>query len=260
MSLPTLLTTTWTWNPPLLLALVMAAVAFRVLARRSGGGRPGPFIAALLAVLIALCSPLNALADGCLFSAHMAQHLLLLLIAPALVLLSLPAKLRAPAWLRRGPWPAAGWVGGVGAMWLWHVPALCDAAVGSGPVHAVQSVSLLSMGLLFWWPILAPSRSDRIAPWAGVAYLFAACLACSALGILITLTPVDVCPAFSAPVDRFGLLPTIRNVWGISAERDRQMGGLLMWVPMCAIYLGAIVLEIARWYGDASVPEAEAAS
>jgi putative membrane protein len=261
MSLLTLLTTTWTWDVPLVAALGLALAAFRGLAIRcGGGGRLGMFITALAVVFLALCSPLNALADGCLFSAHMAQHLLLLLIAPALVVLSLPRKVRAPEWLRRTPLPVAGWVGGVGAMWLWHVPALCDAAAASGPVHAAQSASLLSMGVLFWWPILAPRASDRVAPWAGVVYLFAACLACTALGILITLTPLEVCPIFREPVDPFGLLPTVRFAWGLSAERDRQLGGLLMWVPMCAVYVGAIVLEIVRWYGGAPIPNAECAS
>ena len=151
-----------------------------------------------------------------------------------------------------------GWVCGIGAMWLWHVPALCDAASASTAIHGVQSLSLLAAGSLFWWPIFSPHPTARIGPWAGIAYLFAACLACTALGILLTLTPVEVCPAFQAPVDRFGLLPTIRGAWGVSAARDRAVGGLLMWVPMCAIYVSAILLELGRWYGAASPSRREA--
>jgi cytochrome c oxidase assembly factor CtaG len=189
----------------------------------------------------------------------MVQHLSLLLIAPALVLLSLPRGLRAPGFFRGSGWPVTGWAGGVGAMWLWHVPVLCDAASASTAIHGLQSLSLLAMGLLFWWPIFAPDAADRIAPWAGVAYLFIACLACTALGILITLTPVEVCPVFRTPVDAEGILPTIRHTWGLSAERDREAGGLLMWVPMCAVYVGAIVVEIARWYGEPSGDNLEGA-
>jgi len=260
MSLGTFLTTAWSWNLPLALGLSLTLIAFAAWARGpGGGGRIGIFGSALLVIFLALCSPLAALANGLLFSAHMVQHLLLLVIAPALGLVSLPPTLPAPVWLRPKFWAAAGWAGGVGAMWLWHVPALCDAAASIGPVHAAQSASLVSMGLLFWWPILAPRASDRITPWTGVGYLFAACLACTALGIVITLTPLELCPVFQAPVDPSGLLLAIRHDWGLSAERDRQLGGLLMWVPMCALYVGAIFLEIARWYAEDPLPRGEGA-
>lgn len=261
MSTRTFLLTAWTWNPGLLLGCGAAVVGFCLLSRKSGGrGRPALFAAALAVVLLTLASPLNVLAEGCLFSAHMLQHLALLLVAPALVLLSLPKGVRAPIQLRAGVGPLIAWACGVGAMWLWHVPAFCNAAAASHAVHGFQSVSLLAMGLLFWWPIFAPGPTDRIAPWAGVAYLFTACLACTALGILITLTPVEVCPIFREPADPFGILPTIRGSWGLSAERDREIGGLLMWVPMCAVYVGAIVVEIIRWYGEPAAETVEGTS
>jgi cytochrome c oxidase assembly factor CtaG len=189
----------------------------------------------------------------------MLQHLLLLVVVPALVLWSLPPRGRGLAWAGGGLGPVGGWVAGIGAMYLWHVPALCDAASASTAIHAVQAISLLAMGGAFWWPIFAPHAQDRISPWAGVGYLFTACLACSALGILLTLTPIEVCPIFRAPVDRFGLLPIIRGTWGISAARDRAVGGLLMWVPMCTIYGGAILLELSRWYHPESMGNTEAA-
>jgi cytochrome c oxidase assembly factor CtaG len=69
------------------------------------------------------------------------------------------------------------------------------------------------------------------------------------LGILITLSPVAVCPAFAHPTDALGVLPLIRNGWHVSAAEDQQIGGLLMWVPACAVYLGGIVAQLARFYG-----------
>jgi cytochrome c oxidase assembly factor CtaG len=259
MMLSVILRATWAWNLGLLLAALAASGAFqRVLGGRRGGAHWGPWIAGVSLIALALSSPVNALAEGCLFSAHMAQHLILLLIAPALLLFSLPSTVAGPGWARRGVWPLAAWLGGVGAMWLWHVPALCDAAAASHGIEAAQSLSLLAMGLLFWWPIFAPSAADRLRPWAGMAYLFAACLACTALGVLLTLTPIEVCPVFRAPPDRFALLPTIRQVWGISAARDRAFGGLLMWIPMCTLYVGAILFELARWYGEKPAKPAEA--
>ncbi len=51
--------------------------------------------------------------------------------------------------------------------------------------------------------------------------------------------------------DRLGMWETIRTGWRFTAEKDQQIGGLLMWVPMCFIYLGAIFAQIARWFGEA---------
>ena len=136
----------WTWNPSVLVtgacALVIYVAAFRD--RR----RIGWFGAALAVFLLTLLSPLNTLADGYLFSAHMAQHILLLLIVPALLLLSLPRALSLVVGPRIFAHPLVGWFAGVGAMWFWHAPSLCNAAVASRAVHALQTVSC--SGGRFW--------------------------------------------------------------------------------------------------------------
>jgi cytochrome c oxidase assembly factor CtaG len=240
------LLTAWSWNPLFFAAGAVSLAAYGVLFRARA--RFGYFIAAWGAILLALVSPLHALADGYLFSAHMAQHILLLLIAPALALLSLPASLspgRMPAALTH---PLAGWLSGVGAMWLWHTPALCNAAAVSRPLLALQSVSLLVLGTVFWWPVLAPRERRRLPPLGAILYLFTACVACSVLGIIITFSPVRVCSIFMHPVDRLGMMETIRQGWGLTPERDQQIGGLLMWVPMCSIYAAAILAQFARWH------------
>ncbi len=242
-----------TWNPAVLLAGVVAlpiyAAAFRD--RR----RIGWFAAALGVLLLTLLSPLNTLADGYLFSAHMAQHILLLLIVPALLLLSLPRQLSLAVGPRVFSRPFAGWLAGVGAMWFWHAPALCNAAVTSRPVHALQIVSLLGLGSLFWRQILAPREQERLSPPGAVLYLFSACVTCSVLGIIITFSPVAVCSIYTMqPSDPLGMLRTIRTDWGFSPERDQQIGGLLMWVPMCLIYLSAIFAQIARWFALSAAP------
>jgi len=136
-------------------------------------------------------------------------------------------------------------------MWFWHEPALCNAAVSSRPVHALQTVSLIVLGGLFWRQILAPRQNERLSPPAAVLYLFAACFACSVLGIIITLSPVAVCSVYTMPQpDHLELLRAIQHRWGITPERDQQIGGLLMWVPMCLVYLGAILAQLARWFGE----------
>lgn len=234
----------WSFDPLVLLACAAAAVAYALLFRSRG--RWPYFVGAIALLLVTLLSPLNTLATGVLFSAHMTQHILLLLIVPALLLLSLPADLPLKGWTRLSA-SIGGWVAGVGSMWFWHTPQLCDAAAQSASFHAVQTISLLTMGTLFWLPILAPRPVDRVSPMFGVGYLFSACLACTALGILLTLTPIEVCSAFRAPENAPGMFARVRQVVG--AQRDRQIGGLLMWLPMCLVYLTGIMWEFSRWMG-----------
>jgi cytochrome c oxidase assembly factor CtaG len=113
------------------------------------------------------------------------------------------------------------------------------------------------LGAIFWRQILAPREEDRRSPPGAVLYLFSACVACSILGILITFSPVSVCPIYAqAGADCLGILNLIQANWGITPDRDQQIGGLLMWVPMCLVYLSAIVAQLARWFAHpvASAP------
>jgi cytochrome c oxidase assembly factor CtaG len=187
----------------------------------------------------------------------MVQHILLLLIVPALLLLGLPRSLSLVLRPRFLGYPLIGWVAGVAAMWFWHWPTLCNAAVTSRPVFAVQTTSLILLGFLFWRQILAPRDEERLSPPGAVLYLFSACVACSVLGMILTLSPVTICSIYSMPpADRLGILPAIRDGWGFTPEKDQQVGGLLMWVPMCLIYLGAIFKQITRWFGEVAAPPA----
>ena len=240
------LTSAWTWNSA---ALVSSSVALAVYLWVFGLNRRIVYFLAASAVFIfTLSSPLSVLAAGYLFSAHMMQHILLLLIVPALLLMSLPRGV--PLGSRSGliSYPFIGWMCGVGAMWLWHARPLCNAAVSSPLVNAAQVSSLLLLGAIFWRQILAPREDERMSPPAAVLYLFSACVACSILGILITFSPVSVCPIYAQPTDHFGVLNLIQSTWGITPDKDQQIGGLLMWVPMCLVYLAAIIAQLARWF------------
>ena len=248
MTTQQLLTSGWTWDPAVLAISAAALAAYLAVFRLHA--RCWLFAAALGVFLFTMISPIRALADGYLFSAHMAQHILLLLVAPAFLLMSLPANFTLPGFLQKLAHPAAGWVSGVGAMWIWHAPALCNSAASSKPVFALQTVSLLALGGAFWWQILAPRESQRLAPLIAVLYLASSCVACSVLGIIFTFSPVTVCSIYAHPADRLGMLATIRDGWGITPEKDQQLGGLLMWVPMCLVYLGAIFGQLARWFSE----------
>ena len=241
------LTSGWTTNAAALVASGAALVTYVWVF--GANRRIGYLLAGLAVFLLTLMSPLQALAAGYLFSAHMLQHILLLLIVPALLLMSLPRSVS----LGPNPWvlanPLVAWMAGVGAMWLWHARPLCNAAVSSQVVNVVQICSLLLLGAFFWRQILAPSEEERLSPPGAVLYLFSACVACSILGILITFSPVSVCPIYEQPpADRLGIANLIQSSWGVTPDKDQQIGGLLMWVPMCFVYLAAIIGQLARWF------------
>jgi cytochrome c oxidase assembly factor CtaG len=219
-------------------------------------GRSVCFIAAVMLFFLTLSSPVNALAAGYLFSAHMLQHLLLLLVIPPLVLLSLPecnpSHFIGRTMDRLRLHPVAAWLAGLSAMWIWHERTLCDAATTTQAGRIIQIISLLGLGTIFWWPIAGPQQDRRLFPLLGVVYLFSACVGCTILGILITFAPVGVvCPVYLHPVDRLGLLPLIRDQWGITPAKDQQIGGLMMWVPACGIYIFGVIALLARWYRTA---------
>jgi putative membrane protein len=259
------LTSAWIWQSAVIALCVVALAGYARLTRFQFSARSLFLLAAVLVLFLALASPIAVLANGYLFSAHMLQHLLLQLIVPPLVLLSFRPSgfgLRPShtsfnpltAILRR---PLLTWFLGLGAMWLWHVPSLCSASATNTWVHLLQGVSLLVMGTAFWWPIIGPARSMWLPPLTGVLYLFSACVGCTILGIILTFAPLGVCPVFHHPVDRLGILPLLRDDWGLSPARDQQLGGLLMWVPPCFVYMCGIFGLLARWY---SGPDPELAA
>jgi cytochrome c oxidase assembly factor CtaG len=152
---------------------------------------------------------------------------------------------------RFSPHPAACWLIGIGTMAFWHLPAVFDAAVAHEALHIAEHLSLLAAGTIYWWPILAPIPSARMNPVPqAAAYLFTSCLACTAMGVLITFAPAPLYAPYINPADTFGMLATVRQNWGISAMLDQQIGGLAMWVPCCLIYLTAIMAMFGRWYGE----------
>jgi cytochrome c oxidase assembly factor CtaG len=138
-------------------------------------------------------------------------------------------------------------------MWFWHVPTLCSTAAQRPALGIVRDLSLVLAGLAFWWPIYAPCDRYRLDPLRGIAYLFSACLGCTLLGIYITFAPISVCPVFASPVDRIGILSSLYDA-GLTPGIDQHIGGLMMWVPPCVLYIGAIISLLCRWY---SITESE---
>ena len=240
------------WEPGFFVPAVclLAVVGYAVRYGLRFSGRSASFALAIAIFFVALASPIGVLARGTLFSAHMLQHLLLTLAVPPLLWLGLPPVERADTGREPDGMSVVGsWLAGVGAMWIWHARPLCNAAATNHAVQGFQTISLLAMGLAFWRPILAQQRHHRMEALPAVGYLFAACIACSVLGAAVTLSPVVVCSAYLHPEDTLGILPLVRDGWGLSCKADQEIGGLLMWVPTCFVYTTAILATLGRYYG-----------
>jgi putative membrane protein len=232
----------WDWEPSVIIGCALLAIGFLVLTR----GRQRNvwyFLAGVFVLLLDLVSPLDVLGDQYLFSAHIVQHLVLAMVVPPLLIAGMP-----PLGLPEAPHlpevsaPVA-WLLGVGAMLFWHIPVVFNAALANDGLHIVQHLSFLATGTIFWWKL------RRLPPLTAISYLFGACLACSVLGAALTFARPGLYPAYLNPEDRLGLLPLIREGWGLDPKTDQQLGGLLMWVPGCFVYLSAILMTVARWYG-----------
>lgn len=224
------------------------------------------FVIGIVVLILSLESPLDPLGDDYLFSAHMAQHLLLILIVPPFLLFGIPER-TARGWLRVNVIaraervlgrPAVAWLAAIVVMTLWHVPVLYNFALAHEGVHIFQHVTFLVTATMFWWPVLQPLPERRLAPGIAILYLFAAAAENSVLGIILTFIPPGQYPAYLHPEDDYGALHLIREVWGISAAADQRLGGLLMWIPGCSVYFVAILGILAFWYtqpdSDLEVP------
>jgi putative membrane protein len=245
---------TWYWHSPAWGIVLAGVFAYTLAAVGLGASRMQIwcFVLSCAVFLFALASPLAVLASRYSFSAHMMQHLLLLLIVPLLAILAWPASSApAAADVSRVPHLSTiplGWLAGVGAMWFWHIPALCTAGMQHAWVFAIQTASLVAAGAAFWWPVFRPQLGRRLPPHAAALYLFSGCVGCSVLGIYITFSPVSVCPLYAVGGGSPELLRLVHEQWGLTHRIDRQVGGLLMWIPACMVYLGAILATFSNWY------------
>ena len=187
------------------------------------------FAAGWLALAVALLSPLGSVVPES-FSLHMVQHELLMIAAPPLIILGRPyaalAAILPPAALRvaalplRVPPPAA-WVLHAAALWIWHAPALFDAALESAAAHAAQHASFFFSAMLFWWAVFR-----RVRTGVALAYILTTMMHAGALAALLTFAP--------APL------------YALTALSEQQLGGLVMWVPAGYAMLAAGLLAFNK--------------
>jgi len=222
--------------------------ARRLRATHLQSGRLAAFVAGLASLWIAVASPLDAFA-GLLLSAHMAQHLLLMMAAPALVLLGapiVPLLLGLPRGVARdalGPFlafapvrrfghalthPVIGWLSLSLAMVGWHLPGPYQLALRSTSWHEVEHLCFFTGGLLFWWPVVQPWPTRAHWPaWSLPPYLLLGDLVNTGLAAFLAFSDRVLYPAYEAAPRLFGL----------SASADQVLAGALMWVPGSLAFL-----------------------
>ncbi len=203
------------------------------------------FLCSLLAALIALVSPVDALADQ-LFLMHMVQHMLLLDAVPILAILGLTKVILRPVTrvvrdletrARAFASPAFAVVLYVGVIWAWHVPAAYDVALRHPLVHVLEHVTFVLAGSLYWWHLLSPIRARlRLGGLGPVAYMGTTKLFVGALGMGLAFAPSALYPYYVHHP----------RVWDLSAHDDQSIAGLIMAVEQSLVMGVALVLLFVR--------------
>jgi len=203
-------------------------------------------LAGAVVLAIVLSPPMHELSHQW-FSVHMIEHeLLMAAVAPLLVLSRpLPLLLRTVPreWRRimtrwaaqpavRTTWlaltgPLLAWIVHTLVLWVWHVPALFEAALHDHTVHAFQHLSFLGAALLYWSSLVA-NRHGSSGYGIAVFSLFATSLQCALLGALLTLSAVPWYPEYPQLV-------------------DQQWAGLVMWVPAGFVYTVGGIAFFVLW-------------
>ncbi len=217
------------------------------------------FAGGIALLFTAFVSPVDALA-GELFSAHMLQHLLLMLAAPPLLVCSRPAIVFlwafAPRqrqrigrfWTRAGlarayhvlMHPAVVWTAFTGSFMFWHIPAMYQWALSDPAVHMFEHVCFFLSSLAFWTLVIEPAGRRRLG--YGPTLIFVATTAAlSGLpGALMIFAPRPLYPAHAEGVAQ----------WGLTLIDDQQLAGLLMWIPAGFIYMAAIGWLFVKWLNE----------
>jgi cytochrome c oxidase assembly factor CtaG len=259
---------TWGFEPLVVIGLALTAwlyVQGLVRTWRSAGVGHGLrrreawcFAGGWFALFVALVSPLHPW-GSVLFSAHMTQHEILMLVAAPLLVLGkpLPVWMRAlPTSLSQGlarlanqPWWQAIWVAISAAwvawiihaiaLWMWHIPALFQATLDSELIHTLQHLSFLHSAILFWWAII--HRSGVGAYGFAVLYMFTTAIHSGLLGVIITVARTLWYPAYARTTE----------AWGLTPLEDQQLGGLIMWIPGGLTYVIAALAFVAGWMAEA---------
>lgn len=257
--------TDWDIPPVASFALAVVAILYSIGWDRARKTRPEElpcwrlvaFLSGILAIFIAISSPLDTLSESLLFM-HMAQHFVLMSVAPPLIVLGAPVVPLLRALPRRliraclGPLVASRsvrWLIGMATRpsisWLamnlayvgWHIPAAYEFALRSEGWHNIEHACFLFTSILFWWPVISPWPSDqRRLQLSAVPYL---------LGADLVNTGVSALLCFSGTLIYASYANTERRL-PISPLNDQVAAGAFMWVFGSMVFLipvAAIIMQ-----------------
>jgi putative membrane protein len=245
----------WDLDALVVIPLVATAVLYLVgIGNGISRWSAASFAAGWLTMVVALVSPIAWMSE-ILFSVHMTQHTLLMLVAaplmtfghPLLVWLWAFGERQREAIVRpfRGRtfgrvWhqitaPASVFLIQAGALWIWHIPSWYQGALHHDSIHALEHLSFVVAGSLFWWATIH-GRYGRLGYGLGVLYVFLTTIHSSALGALLTVAP-------TVWYDDYARQAAVWNV-------DQQLAGLLMWIPAGVIFILLGLALFAAWLGE----------
>ncbi len=257
------LLTGWSFDPTIAIPLIASALGWLWAIRRIDQRHPhnpvsslraASFLLGLASIALALQSGIERY-DTTLFSIHMVQHLLLLLIAPPLLLLGTPVTVLlrvASPWLRRrvilpilhsGPFrfvshPVVAWLGFTAVMWVTHFSPLFDLALDNVAVHDFEHVLFLASALLFWFPVVgADPAPDRLGYPARIMYVLLQMPPSSFLAMAILF---DNQPLYQHYVE-------LGTPYGLTALADQATAAGFMWISTDLVLIGAILFVIGAW-------------
>ena len=257
----------WSFEPLVVISLVISGVLFLIGLGRCKSLRTWEtfcFAGGWLALFVALVSPLHAW-GRVLFSAHMTQHEVLMLVAAPLLVLGRPLVVFLWAlplnWSRRlgnlgkissinNLWrvitiPFVAWVVHAIALWTWHIPLLFEAVQRNEAIHTAQHLSFFISALLFWWALIHGPQG-AMGYGAAVLYLFTTSVHSGVLGALLTVAGSVWYPSYAG----------LTTSWGLTPLEDQQLGGLIMWIPAGLVYLIAGLALFAGWLREADLRDA----
>jgi putative membrane protein len=257
----------WNIEPSILVSLALTAFIYvwgmLHVWQRAGTGhginkrRYRNFLGAFLALVIAFVSPLDALSDV-LFSAHMVQHLILVLVAAPLLVISdfplaflwaLPrgwAQRLGQRWNRSQSlaliWrvissPIFAWLLFAITLWAWHAFTLYEAALRNEAIHSLEHLGFLITAMLFWWVLLKPTGQKHLHYGMAIPYLFTTILHSGILGALMTFSSQPWYPYYAPLV----------TAWGLTPLQDQQLAGLIMWLPAGFVFTVLTIGYFAAW-------------
>jgi putative membrane protein len=229
--------THWDLEPSILALLLIGVVVFVWLQRQPSlattrGGR-WCFGIAIGTLALALLSPLDEIADRYLLTAHMIQHLLLVLVAAPLLARSLPRPLAR----RLAIHPVLAFALFNVVFSLSHLQVWYEATLVHEPLHVLEHALYISTALVNWLPVLSPAKDRQLAPPLQMLYLFLETLPMFLVGALLSLSDTAVYPFYLRAPRILNLTPVV----------DQTTAGLLMWIGGSFFYLGALTLVFFKW-------------